>query len=82
MMKIDGGCHCGNITYTAEIDPENVGIYPAFLGFVSQPNPDGSARLPNRPRRSCGFSGGAGERLPRGTNNHRRRRVSDCVSCR
>ena len=26
MMKIDGGCHCGNITYTAEIDPENVGI--------------------------------------------------------
>ena len=26
MMKIDGGCHCGNITYSAEIDPENVGI--------------------------------------------------------
>jgi hypothetical protein len=25
-MKIDGGCHCGNITYTAEIDPESVGI--------------------------------------------------------
>lgn len=25
-MKIDGGCHCGNITYTAEIDPMNVGI--------------------------------------------------------
>ena len=25
-MKIDGACHCGNITYTAEIDPENVGI--------------------------------------------------------
>lgn len=25
-MKIDGGCHCGNITYTAEIAPENVGI--------------------------------------------------------
>ncbi|MDH3444374.1 MAG: GFA family protein [Deltaproteobacteria bacterium] len=25
-MKIDGGCHCGNITYTAEIDPEKVGI--------------------------------------------------------
>ena len=20
-MKIDGGCHCGNITYTAEVDP-------------------------------------------------------------
>jgi hypothetical protein len=25
-MKIDGGCHCGNITYEAEIDPEKVGI--------------------------------------------------------
>jgi len=25
-MKIDGSCHCGNITYTAEIDPETVGI--------------------------------------------------------
>ena len=25
-MKIDGACHCGNITYSAEIDPENVGI--------------------------------------------------------
>lgn len=25
-MKIDGGCHCGNITYEAEIDPDKVGI--------------------------------------------------------
>jgi len=25
-MKIDGGCHCGHITYEAEIDPEKVGI--------------------------------------------------------
>jgi len=25
-MKIEGGCHCGKITYTAEIDPERVGI--------------------------------------------------------
>jgi hypothetical protein len=25
-MKIDGGCHCGNITYTAEIAPDKVGI--------------------------------------------------------
>ena len=23
-MKIDGGCHCGAITYEAEVDPENV----------------------------------------------------------
>jgi hypothetical protein len=25
-MKIDGGCHCGYITYEAEVDPEKVGI--------------------------------------------------------
>ena len=25
-MKIDGGCHCGYITYEAEADPERVGI--------------------------------------------------------
>lgn len=25
-MKIDGGCHCGKITYQAEIDPRKVGI--------------------------------------------------------
>ena len=25
-MKIDGACHCGNITYSAEVDPEKVGI--------------------------------------------------------
>ncbi len=25
-MKIDGGCHCGNITYEAEINPDKVSI--------------------------------------------------------
>lgn len=25
-MNVDGGCHCGAITYAAEIDPEKVGI--------------------------------------------------------
>lgn len=25
-MKIDGGCLCGDISYTAEIDPEKVGL--------------------------------------------------------
>ena len=25
-MKIDGGCHCGKITFTADVDPETVTI--------------------------------------------------------
>jgi hypothetical protein len=25
-MKIDGACHCGSITYAAEIDPQTVAI--------------------------------------------------------
>ena len=25
-MQVDGSCHCGKITYRAEIDPEKVGI--------------------------------------------------------
>lgn len=25
-MKVDGRCHCGNISYEAEVDPETVGI--------------------------------------------------------
>lgn len=25
-MKIDGGCHCGAITYEAEVDPEDTSI--------------------------------------------------------
>ena len=25
-MKIDGGCHCGELAYEAEIDPQRIGI--------------------------------------------------------
>ena len=49
-MKIDGGCHCGDITYEAEIDPETVGIChctdcqalsaSAFRTFVMAPEDD------------------------------------------
>lgn len=46
-MRIDGGCHCGNITYEADIDPEKVGVChctdcqtlsgTAFTTFVPAP---------------------------------------------
>jgi len=26
LMQVDGGCHCGKITYEAQIDPEKVAI--------------------------------------------------------
>lgn len=25
-MKVDGGCHCGELTYEAEIDPQRIGV--------------------------------------------------------
>ena len=25
-MRVDGGCHCGNLTYEAEIDPERISV--------------------------------------------------------
>lgn len=49
-MKIDGKCHCGLITYEAEIDPDKVGIChctdcqtlsgSAFRTFVMVPDDD------------------------------------------
>ncbi|MGH8518765.1 MAG: GFA family protein [Panacagrimonas sp.] len=46
-MRIDGGCHCGKITYEADIDPEKVGVChctdcqtltsSAFSAFVQVP---------------------------------------------
>ena len=27
-MKIDGACHCGYITYVAEVDPDKAGHMP------------------------------------------------------
>jgi hypothetical protein len=49
-MKIDGACHCGDISYEAEIDPDKVGIChctdcqtlsaSAFRTFVMVPEDD------------------------------------------
>jgi hypothetical protein len=48
-VKVDGGCHCGNIAFEAEIDPADVGIChctdcqqltgTAFSTFVFAPRP-------------------------------------------
>ncbi len=56
-MKIDGGCHCGYITYKAEADPERTTIFtrppkatnrnssPSVLGLYAN-----VLRLPRRCR--------------------------------
>ncbi len=46
-MRIDGGCHCGRITYEADVDPEKVGVChctdcqtlsgSAFVAYVQVP---------------------------------------------
>jgi hypothetical protein len=52
-MKIDGGCHCGFITYEAEVDPERASIChctdcQVLTGTVfrtSVPAPDSTFRI-------------------------------------
>lgn len=58
-MRIDGACHCGNITYEAEIDPGKVGLChctdcqtlsgSAFTIFVPAPI-EGFRLLTGQPR--------------------------------
>jgi len=57
-MKVQGGCHCGQISYEAEIDPEKVGVChctdcqtltgTAFSTFV--PVPKAQFHLRGEPR--------------------------------
>lgn len=57
-MRIDGGCHCGKLTYEADVDPEKVGLChctdcqtltgSAFSAFV--PVPKEAFRLRGEPR--------------------------------
>jgi len=57
-MRIDGGCHCGRLSYEADVDPEKVGVChctdcqrlsgSAFTAFV--PVPKEAFRLRGQPR--------------------------------
>ncbi|HEU4353426.1 MAG TPA: GFA family protein [Burkholderiales bacterium] len=57
-MRIDGGCHCGRITYEADIDPDRVGMChctdcqtlsgSAFVVYV--PVPKEALRLRGEPK--------------------------------
>jgi hypothetical protein len=57
-MRIDGACHCGRITYEAEVDPEKAGLChctdcqtlsgSAFVAFV--PVPKEAFRLRGQPK--------------------------------
>ena len=57
-MRIDGGCHCGRITFEADIDPDKVGVChctdcqtlsgSAFVAYVQVPRE--AFRLRGEPR--------------------------------
>jgi len=67
-MKIDGGCHCGFITYEAMVDPSRVGIChctdcqilsgSAFRTAVAAPR-DGFKLLTGRPKEYVKTESGA-----------------------
>ena len=44
-MKVQGICHCGKITYAAEVDPEKVIVCSCIDSSASVPAPAGSFQL-------------------------------------
>lgn len=78
-MKVDGGCHCGHITYEAEVDPEKVVIC----------NCEDCQRLSGSPFRSVVFSVENGFKLLTGElkfyykigGSGNKRQLSFCPDC-
>ena len=78
-MRINGGCHCGAITYEAEIDPESV----AICHCTDCQTLSGSAYRVVVPVKKAGFKMLAGEpKIYIKTGESGRKRVqSFCANC-
>ena len=71
-MKIDGACHCGDLTYEAEIDPENVVIChctdcqvmsATAFRIVARSKPDSVTLLSGQPSTYSKFGTSGAERV-------------------
>ena len=92
-MRVDGGCHCGKITYEADIDPDKAGLChctdcqtltsSAFSLFV--PVPKENFRLRGEPRVYVKTAESGNRRAQRGSGpcgSERRSRPRAQIWCR
>jgi len=78
-MKVQGSCHCGQITYEAEVDPETVGL----CNCTDCQMLTGSAFRVSVPAPSAGFRllSGAPKTYVKVADSGNRRRHSFCPNC-